>query len=88
MSGGEISGNPADNGGGVYMYGNGTSFTIWGGVIYGNEPANGDKSNTASTIGAAFYKQSSSVSAQWNANKDGTTLVDLDTIDTTLDLRP
>jgi hypothetical protein len=82
MNNGEISGNTATtNGGGVYFAAK--TFTMHRGIIYGNEDINGDKKNIAST-GAAFYKGSGT--AQWDESKDGS-LKELNTINTTLDLR-
>jgi hypothetical protein len=65
MNDGEISGNNAglhtySYGGGVFLYGG--IFTMNGGVIYGNEEANGDLKNTAGNSSAAFYKYTSTIS--------------------------
>jgi hypothetical protein len=65
MKDGEISGNTAYSGGGVYTYYDSRNyygyFSMGGGVIYGNNAAAGLK-NTA-TNGAALYKGYSSVSS-------------------------
>jgi hypothetical protein len=53
MSGGEISVNSAINGGGVYVYGSSGTFTMSGGVIYGEE-AGEDKANTAQSCAVLF----------------------------------
>ncbi|MDR1059035.1 MAG: hypothetical protein LBL43_05755, partial [Treponema sp.] len=84
MNGGEISGNTSEsNGGGVRVAGG--TFTMTGGIIYGNEDTYGAKKNTTSpNNGAALYKEGGTV--QWNQNKDGSTLVNLGTTESTLDL--
>jgi hypothetical protein len=52
MYNGKISGNTAGtDGGGVY---NTSTFTMYGGVIYGNEATNGDLKNTAGNGAAAL----------------------------------
>jgi hypothetical protein len=58
MSGGSISGNTADSGGGVYTN-SGSVFNKSGGTIFGSD--GGDNKNTATAVGSghAVYINSS-----------------------------
>jgi parallel beta-helix repeat protein len=76
MEGGTISGNTAtNNGGGVYL--DSGTFTMDGGIIYGNEVPNGDLKNTANQ-GAAFYKSGGTATINGDTTRA--------TIDTTINL--
>jgi hypothetical protein len=68
--GGEISGNEASAGGGVYVTNSGT-FTMEGGIIYGTD-ADASLQNTA-TDGAAFCKGSNTATATKNEETLDTT---------------
>ncbi|MDR2792068.1 MAG: hypothetical protein LBB61_00175 [Treponema sp.] len=69
MSGGEISGNTAENGGGVYIENESdAAFTMTGGAISGNT-ASGSGGGVYVTSGAAFTQGKGAVSG--NAAKNG-----------------
>jgi hypothetical protein len=67
MSGGEVRNNTASKGGGVYL--KGTIFSMTRGVIYGSTAGAG-LANTATTSGAAFFKQSGTINLNGLAAKD------------------
>jgi hypothetical protein len=68
MEDGIISGNTANRGGGVYVYGTGTTFTKAAGIIYGSNTTDTSLRNTATNGGAgnAVYVSSGSRSSRRN----------------------
>jgi hypothetical protein len=68
MEDGTISGNSATRGGGVYVYGTGTSFTKAAGIIYGSNTTDASLRNRATDGGAgnAVYVVSGSRSSRRN----------------------
>jgi uncharacterized repeat protein (TIGR02543 family) len=86
MNGGEISGNTAARGGGVYVADDGT-FQIITGTIYGSDADEGLK-NTSDNGGAALYKEDGGTAecGTFDADDEWSSNGDLDTTDGTIEV--